>query len=167
MSEIKKPRVRAAKPRDIGLFKKLWKLYLEERFEQGGVILPSDENVETYTNLFKLYTNPDLPEDMKIDGIVLFIGEVALIMCGDPDMPFETRLGKTAYAFGVYVMPDQRRQGLFNLLYEEAKKRLNGFGFEHVTGSILESNTQGIKALERSTGQELQKMPDQSFYVRI
>ena len=55
---IKNPRVRVAKPRDVGLFRKLWKLFLEEQKEMGGVILPNEQNLEIFTNLFKIYNPP-------------------------------------------------------------------------------------------------------------
>ena len=123
---IKNPRVRVAKPRDVGLFRKLWKLFLEEQKEMGGVILPNEQNLEIFTNLFKIYTDPDPEEEAKLDGVVLFIGEVAVMMWGDPDVPIETTLGKTAYAYGIYVLPDNRQQGLSNLLHEEPYKIVTG-----------------------------------------
>jgi ribosomal protein S18 acetylase RimI-like enzyme len=167
MPALKKPRVREAKPRDIGLFRKLWKLYLEDQVEQGGVILPTEDNLEVYVNIFKMYVDEDIPEDAQTDGVVLFIGEVAMIMWGDSDSVVETTMGKTAYAWGVYVMPDHRGQGLSDMLHREAIKKLVEFKFDTVYSSIVTDNVHGYEAFKRGTEREVHNVPECQIYVKL
>ncbi len=167
MPKMKTPRIREAKPRDIGLFKKLWKLYLEEQHAQGTVILPTAENLEVYVNIFKMYVDPDIPEEAQQEGVVLFIGEVAMIMWGDADSVVETALGKTACGWGVYVMPDHRGKGLSDLLHKETVKRLIEFKFDTVYGFVSTENTHGFDALKRGTELEVHHAPESQVYVKL
>lgn len=167
MSELKKPRVRLAKPRDIGLFKKLWRLYLEEQTENGSLLLPVEENVDVFANIFRMYIDPTIPEDAQKDGVVLFISDVAFIMWGDSGDMVKTKLGRTAYLWGVYVKPEYRRKGLSEMLHKEAMKHLLSMGFESLYGTVLSQNETGFKALERGTEKEVHILAESPVYVKI
>jgi hypothetical protein len=52
MPELKNIRVREAKTRDRGLFRKLWKKFMEEQAGKGELILPNEKNLDFYTSLF-------------------------------------------------------------------------------------------------------------------
>ena len=147
MPELKNIRVREAKPRDVGLFKKLWRKYMEQQQDLGSPILASDSNLELMTKFFDAYVDPE----SSVDGVVLFIADVAVIMWGDTGSYFETSYGKTAYGWGIYVESEHRGKGMSKMLYEEMFKRLREKGFEHWTGSLLDGNEAGEKALEDVT----------------
>lgn len=168
MSELKKARVRAAKARDVGLFKKLWMQYLEEQVKQGGLVIPSVDNVEVFANIFRMYIDKDnMPEDARFDGVVLFIGEVAMLMWGDSGSTAETQMGKTAYAWGVYIVPDQRGNGLSDLLHQEARKRLKAMGFDSLYATVLDQNSHGLEALMRGFENSLELIPERSYRVNL
>jgi GNAT superfamily N-acetyltransferase len=139
---MKKIRVREAKPRDRGLFKKLWKLYLEEEHERGGVVLPTDENVEVAATLFDRYLGEDF------DGVVLFVADKAVLMYGDAGMFYKTSLGKVATPWGIYVDPEVRNLSVATELTKAAVEKLTALGFDHLFGDVLLGNEASIKAIE-------------------
>lgn len=77
MSKYKKPRVRVGTPRDRGLFKVLWKTHLEKQHDAGGLIDPSDSNVERMARIFDFYVGG------MADGVVLFVGNDAVLLAGE------------------------------------------------------------------------------------
>ncbi len=157
MAELKKIRVRTATPRDRGLFKKLWKKLMIESFDQGDVVLPTDSNVEIYAQLFDKYTSPDF--DLK--GVVLFISDVAVLMWGDGDTPFELSAGRPITGWGLYVEPEYRKRGISTKLYHAAFDKSRELGFEVLVGGYLNSNHEGkaalVKAISAYDGTEFQE----------
>jgi len=142
MPELTKIRVREAKPRDRGLFKKLWKSYLEEERETGGIMLPTEANIETSAVMFDNYV------DGTYEGVVLFVADKAVLMYGDPGMVFETTLGKVAWGWGIYVHPDFREKGIAKELTKAAVDKLISLGFNRLYGEIRPDKEASTKALE-------------------
>lgn len=167
MQELKKARVRTAKPRDVGLFKKLWMQYLEEQTKQGGLVIPSLDNVEVFANIFKMYVDPDMPEEARFDGVVLFVGEVAVLMWGESGSAATTEMGKTAYAWGIYIVPDQRGNGLSDKLQQEARKRLKEMGFDSLYATVLDQNSHGLEALKRGFEDSLELVPERTYRANL
>lgn len=129
-----KVRVRKAKERDKGLFRKLWQRFMEDNFEMDGLILPTKNNLDVANFYFDKYVSGEA------EGIVLFVANDAVLMWGDDLSPIETRLEKSAQGWGVYVAPERRRQGVSMVIREEGKKMLRNMGFTHVLGSTTEKN---------------------------
>lgn len=146
MSEIKKIRVREARERDKGLFHKLWKELLLEQQENGSIVRgDSEKNIEIFTNVFKSYT------DSSEDGVVLFIGEIAVLMAGNPGNEVELTIGRRpARNWGMYVVPDQREKNIETKLYEAGFKRLREMGFDVIFGGSMSDNNS--VALEKVAG---------------
>ena len=168
MPDLKKIRVREAKPRDIGLFKKLWREFLIEQQQMGSVVVgDSDRNLEIFTNIFRMYVDPDVPEDAKYDGIVLFISEVAVMMAGDPGTNIEMSIAhKPANVWGLYVVPDQRGKALGLKLYQDGFKRLKEMGFDLVMGEVVDGNTYSIATLDKAAGHAL-RIPTSPYYAKL
>ena len=142
MAELKKIRVREARPRDVGLFRSLWSQFLREQQEAGSIIRgDSEKNLEIFTNVFKTYVDKEASEYDQHNGIALFIGEVAVLLVGASGNSVEMTIGRRpARVWGIYVIPDQRDKGIEVKLYEEAFKRLREMGFDAVFGNnALES----------------------------
>lgn len=131
MAEVKKLRVRDAKPTDGGLFRKLWIKYLEEQHQKGNHILPNDHNMDLFEKLFNLYVSDTW------DGIVLFIADKAVLMWGEVPQEFEHNLGRFANGWGTYVDEAIRERGASKLLREAAFDKLREKGFESVQGAVL------------------------------
>jgi ribosomal protein S18 acetylase RimI-like enzyme len=155
MAELKKFRVRQAKPRDVGLFKSLWSRFLAEQEGLGSIIRGSERNLEIYTSVFSKYVNidPDT-EKPEYEGIVLFISEIAVVMAGDNGVKADLTIGqKPANVFGLYVAPDQRGKNLGAKLYEECFKKLKDMGFDAVFGDILNDNIWSENTLKKAAGE--------------
>ena len=143
-------RVREAKPRDLGLFKKLWVQFMENQQAYDADVGVTERNIELYCNMFDHFVNN--PED----GIVLFIGENAVLMWGSAgDSPFETNCGRTATAWGVFVEDKLRGKGAGDLLRQHAKKVLYDRGFDTVLGCVLKDNIHGYNSNKDSGFREI------------
>jgi len=133
----KGPRVRNAKEGDRNLFRKLWKDYLTEAYNsKDSEIQPDDFNLDRYSMFFDFFVSGQLP------GIVLFIGDSAVLMWGgfgDND-PFHMD-SKRAVGFGTYVKPEARRRGYSMLIRAEGKKQLKDMKFDSVVGEIKHGGT--------------------------
>jgi hypothetical protein len=144
----KSPRVRGAKPGDRNLFRKLWLEYLTESYEtKDSEFKPDDFNMERYSKLFDLYVSEMFP------GVVLFIGDSAVLMWGGmAEDPFHTD-NRRAFGFGTYVRPSARRKGYSKIIRKEGAKRLKVLGFDAVVGEIKHGGSDfdaRVKAAEAS-----------------
>lgn len=123
MGDLKTIRVREARPRDIGLFRKLWTQLLAMQREQG-----SSRDVKAlslYEHMFNLYLSKEA------DGIVLFVADKGVLMWGAHG-PLDVYTEKTVAAWGDYSdgRPEikaalinhaedwARASGYVNVLYE-------------------------------------------------
>lgn len=132
----KKIRVREAKSRDIGLFRKLWTAFLTENEKNGAIVRASEKNVAVYERLFNLYV------EGKAAGVVLFVADHSVLMWGDGGSPFEAT-AKVAQAWGTYVKEDKRKTGIAKAMRTEALKKLHALGFEKIVASGIESTIVG------------------------
>ena len=119
----KKIRIREAKPRDVGLFTKLWKSYLESNEKAGSVICPNDQNMAGPILMFERYVSADLR------GVILFIADYAVLMAGEQALPLEYNCGRVANLWGAYTLPDHE---IGSQLVDEGLKRLKEKGFDTV-----------------------------------
>lgn len=151
MSELKKIRVREAKVRDIGLFKKLWMKFLEAQHESGSLILPTEKNLDFAVGLFKSYVDEDLPAETRSEGVVLFVSDVAVLFYGDINLPYDVSIGKkVAYGWGYYVEPEHRGKGILKEMQKYALEKLSNMGFDAILGNTMEGDTRGEEAWKRS-----------------
>ena len=114
MPELKKIRIRKAKSRDIGLFRKLWISLLKKNVEEGSIIIPTSEAMAMYETMFDRIVDGDL------DGIVLFIADKGVLMWGPNESLFEYSPGNLVFAWGHYVVPDSL-EGIEEALLKEAE----------------------------------------------
>lgn len=147
----KGPRVRAAKPGDRKLFRKLWLEYLTEAYESKELAYkPSERTLDRYSTFFDLYVGGD------IDGEVFLIGEAAVGLVGEMALIFDEDCERKAVCWGIYVRPAFRRKGYFKLMVEEGKKFLKELKFDCVVsgeikaGSVGESATKSVGLEPRS-----------------
>jgi GNAT superfamily N-acetyltransferase len=128
---VKKIRVRVAKERDLGLFRKLWREFLVEHYEVGSKVLV-DENMPLFEQIFNMYVSGEEK------GVVLFVGECAVAMWGTPgEMSIRTELDPIATGWGIYVQPDQRGEDISTKFLEVARDKLKELGFKVITDSAL------------------------------
>lgn len=111
MPELKHIRVREAKARDIGLFKKLWLELLEEQAGKGSIIRPTEKTLTFYEALFDAYVSG------RFDGIVLFVADSGVLMWGDSGSPIEFP-SKAVTNWGIFA----DRADVFEELETAAKK---------------------------------------------
>lgn len=141
----KKVRVRDAKPGDVNLFRKMWLEYLTEHHEKGGHILPTEKNLDLYTEIYAQYVSGQAP------GVVLFIGEHTVHMSGTPGpATFDTDFGTAATGWGTYVRPEARNNGYSKTIREAAFERLKAMGFDCVHGSALYGDESALASAKKS-----------------
>jgi GNAT superfamily N-acetyltransferase len=128
----------------VRIFRRLWKLLLEDQLEQGAEILASEKNLDEFQRIAQGYM------DGSADGVVLIyydleIGPVGVLMWGEAAFPFETKFPKLANGWGTWVDPRVRKKGVSKALSQDGQKRLREKGFTHLYGSAMVSNTAGIE----------------------
>lgn len=138
-------RVRKAKPQDRKLFLKLYKEHLEELKDTPGTVLPTEENLEKYGNIFDSYVSGELL------GVVLLIAQDAFLMHGElgPTI-FETNLGKVATGWGTHVREELRGKGASQAMFNRSKKLLREMGFDTLAGSVDVENGGAKRATEKA-----------------
>lgn len=127
--EGKKIRIREAKARDVGLFRKLWKAYLESNEKCGSSVAVTDRNLILPGRVFESYVDAPTATLPALTGIVLFVADYAVLMAGESPAPLDYTCGKVAHLWGVYVQPGHE---VGEQLVTEGLKRLKEKGFNTV-----------------------------------
>lgn len=139
MTELKRIRVRKAKIRDIGLFKKLWIKLLDKQSLEGSIVLSNEKTMDFYEKLFNAYVEGIL------EGIVLFVADKGVLMWGDSaslrDYP-----GKFIVDWGVYINSDVGEE-VYSALWDHAFEWSKEHKFE---GILIEQykDSEEIKGFE-------------------
>lgn len=137
----KGPRVRHAKPGDRNLFRKLWKDYLTEAYENKELeYIPSEYTLDRFSTFFDAYVNK------RTDGLVLFVGESSVLLAGAMSLIFEENSELKAVCWGVYVAPNFRRKGYFTMLTKEGKRLLKEMNFDTVVSGEVKLGSVGEMA---------------------
>jgi hypothetical protein len=123
--ELKKIRVREAKPRDIGLFKKLWAEHLEASAKAGSIIAATEKTLDVYVKLFNMYLAGDY------EGVVLFVADKGVLMYGDAGAPLEHVHGRMVTDWGHYSTSGAP-EGLEDALQTHAQAWAVEHGFDGV-----------------------------------
>jgi GNAT superfamily N-acetyltransferase len=127
-----KLRIRRAKPGDKALAMKLWEEYLgTEGLVLAGGAPPTEHNMEVFGNVFDAYVTGEF------DGVVLLHAEDAILIWGDPgSQVFESKYGRQAQGWGVYVRESHRGAGVATALQKKAVNILRDMGFDTVCGNV-------------------------------
>ena len=112
-----KIRVRDAKPRDLGLFRKLLSDSFSDEENAGLLVESSEETMVFFDELFKSAI------------FVLFVADKGMLMVNETQSPATFKMGKLASIMSAYVTPDARDEGIENALFLEAKKRVTDLGY--------------------------------------
>lgn len=130
--------IRSAKKEDRENWFRLCRAYVEEQYEQGSIIKPSPPTWKQYLGLFDSYvvigSMPGLCLLAEAEGHLLgfALGGESPVWLG-----FETTRGKSAILWGVYTVPEYRRQGISNALLMKSKEVGAELGFDCVISEIL------------------------------
>jgi GNAT superfamily N-acetyltransferase len=129
----------------------LWLAMLGENHEIGGEILPSKQNIDVYRGIMSAYLTG------AAQGVVLVAERegdlVGVLVWGEGGAnPFETRWGRCAMGWGVYVRPGARGLGLSTALRTEGRRMLRDMGFDSVLGSAVDANMVGIASALNTGG---------------
>jgi hypothetical protein len=120
-------RVRSAKAQDRAVFRRLWAKKLEEDVECGASFFAASEaNLEIFSGIFDSYI-----EDPRL-GVVLLIGEDAVLMWGLATSYADLTLERPATGWGVYVSPELKDTKATRMLTDEGHSRLAALGFTDV-----------------------------------
>jgi len=125
LAELKRIRVRAAKARDIGLFKKLVMEAMQEQEKQGSIMRAGDGTLAVCEQLFHMYLDEDL------EGVVLFVADRGLLLWGDAASTMDSSLGKVITAWVTYVVPGSP-EGVREALSQHAEEWAKEHGFEGI-----------------------------------
>jgi hypothetical protein len=147
----KKIRIRRAKIGDRNLFIKLWTEYLEDnKLREGGVVPPTEHNMEVFTRIFDSYVNGEY------EGVVLLHAEDAVLMWGDPGgQLFETEQGRQATAWGAYVKPGDKEDEIMQAIQMKACNILKNMGFDIIHSSLVRADKRNMK-FQKDFGFEIQ-----------
>jgi ribosomal protein S18 acetylase RimI-like enzyme len=143
--------VRAAHRRDRPLFAHRWRSYLEEVWQAGGDIRPTDRSLGAYLGLFDAYLSGEL------FGVVTLAGEgEAVLLCGEGwgTPPLDSRYDRIITITGVYVIPAARGQGWGKALIWDAGARVRRMGFDAMVYSQnpLNDAASGILPMAKTVG---------------
>jgi len=123
---MKKIRVREAKPRDLGLFRKLQAEFSADPDNEGTLVKYEPETYEFFDGLFNLYVEDD-------SGFILFVGEWGMIVAGALRAEAKFKMGDVANIWFAFVSTEGRDSGIEEALFEETMKRLQEQGYNGVT----------------------------------
>ncbi len=129
--------IRHARPDEAGVFRLLWKEYLVEMLSHGGDVAASESNLDFFESLFTVYTT------QSAKGIVLFADGKGVLMWGECPGGLETVRAPHAMAWGTYILPQHRRQGVARVLRQLALNRMREMGFRSLLGTIYTRNFAG------------------------
>ena len=143
MAELKNIRVREAKERDLGLFRKLWMGLLEEQEAKGSTTKATKKTLAVFENIFQAYV------EGKYEGIVLFIADKAVLMWGDSGVGIDYSKGKIASGWGTYVALDARKKGLSKAIRKRGNELLKEKGFSGITGHVIKDDEAAEKSVSK------------------
>jgi GNAT superfamily N-acetyltransferase len=130
--------IRRATIKDRATFLGLWKEFMLEQEKLGSPVRVTDDNLRLYANLFESY------EIGSLFGACLLAYQkdrpVGLILAGEQPpggLPLETKYGKSATLWGVYVQPEYRRQGIAKKLQDAGPTVLRTMGFKTLFSSLI------------------------------
>ena len=137
MGEIKNVRVREARDRDIGLFRKLWLSLLTAEAEKGSIIAP-EESIELYETLFNAYVSG------TFEGTVLFVADKAVLMWGTTALALRHTPGRLLTAWGMHVEPEAP-EGVSKALSEAAETWAKEHGFDGAVAQFHGDEEEGYE----------------------
>lgn len=121
-------------------------MYLEERANDGSVVLASPKNLELYMQLFKLVcARKDLGlcfHDHEGNGEG-GVRQVRALSLWGPEFGLETSFGRTCIGQFTYVLPEFRGKGLGKEMYAFGLPELQRRGFTHFAGAVEVGNDAG------------------------
>lgn len=117
---MKTIRVREAKPRDLGLFRKLQGEFFDDPENSGAV---AQNNSEFFDTLFHTLVESD-------DGFILFVAEKGMIVVGPVHTDAKLRFNKLGNIWTAVVSADSRDLGIEMALFVEAKKLAMDKGYD-------------------------------------
>lgn len=138
MGEVKRIRVREAKARDVGLFRKLWAEFLTDQAEKGAKVAGTDRSLKFFEKLFDIYVAG------AFEGTALLVADKGILMWGDAGSPIEYKDGKTAMAWGSFVAPVENRAEIYEALEGRALEILREKGFKGVTRAVFHADVDDI-----------------------
>lgn len=131
-------KIRSATLDDRKDFLRLWKLYLEEGQEHGGVILPNTENLLEFLRIFDSYMVGSL---WGACIVAEHLGSVMGVCMGGEDFgggaAFQTTWGKIGRVWGLYVEKDYRRMGISKKIRQVSYEHANVLGFDTIVTDVL------------------------------
>jgi len=138
MSGVKKIRVREAKARDVGLFRKLWADFLQDQAGKGAKVADSARSLKFFEKLFEIYVMG------AYEGTVLLVADKGILMWGDAGSPIEYKDGKTAMGWGEYVVPVENEAEIRDALETKAIEILREQGFKGVTRAVFHADVDDL-----------------------
>ncbi len=123
--------IRLASQKDASTWRSLWRGMLFDQEKRGGDFVVTEKTLAFFESLFWAYVRNEVP------GVVLLAGwDWATLMWGAPlfEPPFDMRDGPVGQAWGTYVLPSLRRQGIAQRLRDDGARRMADLGFARVVG---------------------------------
>jgi ribosomal protein S18 acetylase RimI-like enzyme len=123
---MKTIRVREAKARDLGLFRKLQAEFSDDPDNANTLVKYEEETHEFFDSLFNMYVESD-------NGFVLFVGEWGMIVVGALRGEAKFQMGSVANVWFAYVSEEGRDAGIEEALFKEALSRVKDQGYNGIT----------------------------------
>lgn len=112
----------------------------------GGLVSPGEKTREWLGRCF----------DTAVSGRGACIvaerhGELAGVsLAFETEIPYDTKLGRTAFGVGTYVVATHRKCGVADSLYKGIKKSLLDIGFKSYVGGVMHENRAVVGVLRRN-----------------
>jgi GNAT superfamily N-acetyltransferase len=140
-------------------FLTLWAENLTELEKYGSEYTPDIPTMKALSSLFTAYIEGVLfgacvlyePPGEGIQG-ASFAGE----SWGEPVIP-QSKFGKIAYGWGIYIRPEHRKKGIAYHLSQNTSRKLKAMGFDTLQGDVLLENEPSLVA-QKAIGWEPHSM---------
>lgn len=123
---MKQIRVREARERDLGLFRKLQAEFAEDPENEGTLVKYEEENCEFFDALFNMYVDSS-------HGFVLFVAEWGMIVVGALRSEAKFKMGDIANVWFAYVSQAGQKNGIEEALFEAAIEKVKEQGYNGIT----------------------------------
>ena len=135
--------IRLATLADRPSFMRLWAAHMAEQEKQGSKLLASTSNLYRHLEMFEAYVlgiTAGMCHIQSCDG-----EDVGIVMAGEclGGSNWETKMGRMATLWGVYVEPSHRGQGIAVKLFQACLAEGLKMGFDSVETYVRLDNPHG------------------------
>jgi len=128
---------------DRPAFLQLWSAYLKEQEEEGSRLLATSDNLYRFLDYFESYIAGSLFGVVFTYTIDEEVVAIDLVGESTDNQGWDTKGGKIAIFWGVYVLPEHRGKGLSLKIFHDGLSCLTDLGFDSIVTYVRPGNEHG------------------------